>query len=334
MAWAASSRTFVEDMGVAPERHGRVGVPEHLGDRVYGDTLAYGQGGGGVAEVVEADLAGETGLLEEALEAPHDVVAPADLADRVGEDEAVIGPLRAHGHPLVAYALEVGLQDGSGAGTDADGPLLAGLRGGDDGAGPGVGGAVAPDGRPVGRGEVYVLSPEGGQLPLAHASAQCHHHQGLVAAARRGRHGFRGVLVGEGPHGPVAVGGGLLHAGGGVLGDEAVVHGLVECGAQHAVDAPHGVRVEALVELLGLQGTHVTRGKVAELAEERQEVILAGPPVVGVGARGDLVAGRVGETVLDVLGDGEAAGVREQDALFWLAIASIFWSFASLAVLP
>lgn len=97
---------LVEDVGVAPERHDRIRVPEHLGDLVYGGALVYSLGRSGVAEVMEADLGREAGLLEEALEVSHHDVAPADLADGVGEDEPGIGPARrSGGHPLLELAL-------------------------------------------------------------------------------------------------------------------------------------------------------------------------------------------------------------------------------------
>jgi hypothetical protein len=75
-----------EDVGVPPEGPRRVGVAEHPGDIVERDTLPQGQGAGGVAQVVEADLYRETRLLEELPEEAHHGVAPADLALRVRDD--------------------------------------------------------------------------------------------------------------------------------------------------------------------------------------------------------------------------------------------------------
>jgi hypothetical protein len=46
---------ILEDVGVPPEGHRRVGVAEQLGDRVERDALPQGEGAGGVTQVVEAN---------------------------------------------------------------------------------------------------------------------------------------------------------------------------------------------------------------------------------------------------------------------------------------
>ena len=45
-----------EDVGVAPEGHCRIGMAEHLGDRVERDALPQGQSAGNVTQVVGANL--------------------------------------------------------------------------------------------------------------------------------------------------------------------------------------------------------------------------------------------------------------------------------------
>ena len=65
-----------ENVGVAPQGHCQVGVPQHLRDRRYGEALLYRQRRCGVAEVMEANLGGEPGLREQAAQGANTGRAP------------------------------------------------------------------------------------------------------------------------------------------------------------------------------------------------------------------------------------------------------------------
>lgn len=56
-----------EDVGVAPKRHGRILVAEHLRDLVKWASLLEGVGAGGVPEVVGADVWRQIGLGQESM---------------------------------------------------------------------------------------------------------------------------------------------------------------------------------------------------------------------------------------------------------------------------
>ena len=58
----------LEDVSVPSEGHRRVGVAKHPGDRVEWDALPQGQSTSGVSQVVEANIYGRAGLLEESPE--------------------------------------------------------------------------------------------------------------------------------------------------------------------------------------------------------------------------------------------------------------------------
>ena len=80
--------------------------------------------------MVEADVGGEAGRLEQAPVGLHEVVAPANRAEGIREDEPGVGP-GLGGHTLLGLAGAVGFQDLGGAGPDTDAELLAGLGGRD-----------------------------------------------------------------------------------------------------------------------------------------------------------------------------------------------------------
>src|SRR5215217_8118557 len=60
---------LVEDVGVAPQGHGRVLVAQHIGNYVYGDVRPYRERCCGVPQDVKADP-GETGPFEVLEEVP------------------------------------------------------------------------------------------------------------------------------------------------------------------------------------------------------------------------------------------------------------------------
>jgi hypothetical protein len=109
---------------------------------------------------VEADVGGDACLLEEALEGAHRGVTPADLALRVGEDQARVLPAGGL-HALRELACAVAPEDLYHAGPDPDAPLLPGLRGGDACLLPGIGGVMDSD-RGPGTVELEILPSQGG----------------------------------------------------------------------------------------------------------------------------------------------------------------------------
>jgi hypothetical protein len=113
-----------------------------------------------MTQVVEANLYREASLLEEALERAHCGVTPADLALRVGKDQAGVLPAGSL-HALLELASAVAPEDLDHAGPDPDTPLLPGLRGGDTRLLPGIGGVLDGD-RGPGTVELEVLPPQGG----------------------------------------------------------------------------------------------------------------------------------------------------------------------------
>jgi hypothetical protein len=66
--------------------------------------------------VVEADVGGEAGRLEQAPVGLHEVVAPANRAEGIREDEPGVGPGLGGHTPLLGLAGAVGFQDLGGAG--------------------------------------------------------------------------------------------------------------------------------------------------------------------------------------------------------------------------
>jgi hypothetical protein len=71
---------------------------------------------------------------------------------------------------------------------------------------------------------------------------------------------------------------GLLQAAGGVGGNNAVVHGLVERSRENSLHDADGVGIQALLDLAGFEGAHVGGAQVSQLdaAEEGYQVIAAG----------------------------------------------------------
>ena len=106
---------------------------------------------------------------------------------------------------------------------------------------------------------------------------------------------------------------GLLHAAGGVRGNEAVVYCLVERSRENSLHDAHGVGIQALLDLASLEGAYVGGAQVSQLdaAEEGYQVIAAGSFVALEGAFADLVAGRVGEPILEVLANRQPSRVGE-----------------------
>jgi hypothetical protein len=106
---------------------------------------------------------------------------------------------------------------------------------------------------------------------------------------------------------------GFFHAAGWVGGNKAVVHGLIERRREDALHHAYGVGVQTLLDLAGLEGAHVGGAQVSQLdaAEEGYQVIAAGSFVALEGAFADLVAGRVGEPILEVLANRHPPRVGE-----------------------
>ena len=129
------------------------------------DALAQCQSASGVSQVVEADVCWETGLLEQPPEGAHHGVAPADLAFRVGKDQAGVRP-GGRRHTLLELPSAVCLEDLDGARADVDLALLTGLGSGDARLRTGVGGAPNGDGGFV--GELEVLPPQSCKFALTH----------------------------------------------------------------------------------------------------------------------------------------------------------------------
>jgi hypothetical protein len=57
---------------------------------------------------------------------------------------------------------------------------------------------------------------------------------------------------------------GLLHAAGGVRGNEAVVYCLVERSRENSLHDADGVGIQALLDLASLEGADVCRSELAE----------------------------------------------------------------------
>jgi hypothetical protein len=105
----------------------------------------------------------------------------------------------------------------------------------------------------------------------------------------------------------------LLHAAGGVGRDQAVVHRLVERGRENSLHDANGVGIQALLDLASLECAYAGGAQVSQLdaAEEGDQVIAAGSFVALEGAFADLVAGRVGEPILEVLANRQPPRVGE-----------------------
>jgi hypothetical protein len=100
---------------------------------------------------------------------------------------------------------------------------------------------------------------------------------------------------------------GLLHAPGGVRGNEAVVYCLVECGREDSLHHADGVGVQTLLDLAGLEGAHVGGTQLAQrdAPKERRQGVAARPLIAGVRAFAYFVAGGIVEPALEVDAGGE-----------------------------
>jgi hypothetical protein len=100
---------------------------------------------------------------------------------------------------------------------------------------------------------------------------------------------------------------GLLHAAGGVRGNEAVVYCLVECGREDSLHHADRVGVQTFLDLAGLEGAHVDGTQLAQrdAPKERHQVVAARPLIAGVRAFAYLVAGGIVEPALEVDAGGE-----------------------------
>ena len=204
-------------------------------------------------------------------------------------------------------------QERDGARSDPHPPLLASLRRGDNRLGTRVGRASDPDGRPL-TVQVCVLPSERRELPLSHAGPKGERYQRLVSRAREGRQEPRSLPRRQGPHLDVPALGSLPDAGAGVRRYQPVVDRLVQRGGKDTLHHADGVRVHAVVELPCLEspdvgGRHVPQ---PEAPEERREVVPHGPLVPAVSARRYLVLRGVGQSPLEILGDGEPLRIGEE----------------------
>jgi hypothetical protein len=129
---------------------------------------------------------------------------------------------------------------------------------------------------------------------------------------------------------------GLFHATGGVRGDQAIVHRLVQRGRENPLHHADGVGVEALLDLAGLEGADVGSRELTEpkTSEEGHQVVAVSSLVALEGALADLVAGRVGEPTVEILTDRQPPRVREENPLRLVGEGLELFVVASSAVAP
>ncbi|MGY3334028.1 hypothetical protein ACVW0K_000127 [Streptomyces filamentosus] len=147
------------NMGVDAGGDADVGVAEEFLDHDEVDALFQEQGGGRVAEVVEADAA-ESCPMEESAEAPGQVGGVEGVARRGGEDESIVRPARSCGLALFLLVFLVALERVDAFGGEGDAAFGGAGLGVEDGRAAGGGaleGAVDAGGATV---EVFSVQPE------------------------------------------------------------------------------------------------------------------------------------------------------------------------------
>ena len=100
---------------------------------------------------------------------------------------------------------------------------------------------------------------------------------------------------------------GLLHAAGGVRGNEAVVYCLVELVREDSLHHADSVGVQTLLDLAVLEGAHLGSTQLAQrdAPKERHQVVAARPLIARVRAFACLVAGGIVEPALEIDTGGE-----------------------------
>lgn len=231
-------------------------VAQDGGHRLGVHAVLDGERGVGVPQVVEADVLGDARLFAQGLvEPPHAVGAvhlPGDGGGEHDRGEGVLAPLfDQQVHRLLG---------------EEDRPDAVGRLGRADAY-------LAPEpARRLGDGEglalhVQVAPLKGHQLAPAETSGQLQIEHGQHAVLLGGSQIVADLLRREDVHLPLFLG--RQTAGhGGVVGDDALQHRLVETLAEHGVDAPDGADAEALVgHILVLFHPALLPGVVVELLE-------------------------------------------------------------------
>ena len=303
-----------------------VGVAEEFLDDDEVDALFQEQGGGRVAEVVEADRP-ELGLVEEAAEAAGEVGGVEWLALRSGEDEPVVRPARSGRLALFLLSFLVDLEGGDALGGEGDAAFGGEGLGVQDGQALGAGaleGAVDGGGSPI---EVEVFPVEAEEFALTESGAQGEFVQGVQTIIGGRLEELPGFGGGEGLEAPGAGRGGLDVAGD-VARQLVLADGVFQGGLEDRVDVRHGQRRQSLAAALadgaaGLPnsvsflGTALAGG--AESVEEGADVA-SGEPGEPLGAEAGVEVeadggGVAGVGVLPQVVDGDAVQpVREVGA--------------------